>query len=134
MTVTTTTAAFFAWALIISIIFNWYWSLKLGKANTDRDNLKRIIEHNSRHASAVETLLISGILEKANLPGDPPPLDYTKWSNLVELYDDYDMLPYEIPAQITTDNDNRPAVYWKVTNINELDAYVIARLWLAGVL
>ena len=112
-------------ALIVGALFN---------AKADADIQRRINTHNNQRHADEMALLISAIVAKANLPGEPPPLDPTKWSALLDLYDDPDLMTDNIPAQITTDHDDRPAVYWKITNLNELDAYQIARLWLAGVL
>lgn len=112
-------------ALIVGALFN---------AKADADIQRRINVHNNKeHAREIATL-ISAIVAKANLPGEPPPLTLTKFRTLMDLYDDFDLMPYDIPAQVVIDNDQVSAVYWKVTNINELDAYVIARLWLAGIL
>lgn len=113
-------------ALVVGALFN---------AKADADIQRRINTHNNQRHADEMALLISAIVAKANLPGEPPPLDPTKWSALLDLYDDLYLMPYPIPAQITTDiQSERAVVYWKVTNINELDTYVIARLWLAGVL
>ena len=112
-------------ALIVGALFN---------AKADADIQRRINTHNNQRHADEMALLISAIVAKANLPGEPPPLTLTKFRTLMDMYDDFDLMPYDIPAQVVIDNDQVSAVYWKVTNINELDAYVIARLWLAGVL
>ena len=112
-------------ALIVGAFFN---------AKADADIQRRINVHNNHEYERQLATLVSAIVTKANLPGEPPPFNSKKWSALIDLYDDPDLMTYNIPAQITTDHDDRPAVYWKITNLNELDAYQIARLWLAGVL
>lgn len=112
-------------ALIVGALFN---------AKADADIQRRINTHNNQRHADEMALLISAIVAKANLPGEPPPLTLTKFRTLMDMYDDFDLMPYDIPAQVVIDNDQVSAVYWKVTNINELDAYVIARLWLAGIL
>jgi hypothetical protein len=83
---------------------------------------------------AQEAIFITGILQKAQLRDPLPPLNSTKWSRLIELYDDPAMMAYGVPAQITTDHDDRPAVYWKRTSVNEFESYELARLWLAEIL
>lgn len=133
MTVTTTTAALLAWAFIISLFLNWYWSGKTAQLRDACDLQKRINEKNTKHEARHSATLIAAILDHAQLTRLPP-LNSKKWATLQDLYASYEFEPYNIPAQVTTDHDNRPAVYWKVTNVNELSAYELARLWLAGVL
>ena len=112
-------------ALIAGAMFN---------ARADADIQRRINVHNNKEYAREMAAIVSAILAKANLPGEPPPLTLTKFHTLMDMYDDFDLMPYDIPAQVVIDNDQVSAIYWKVININELDAYVIARLWLAGVL
>ena len=112
-------------ALIAGAMFN---------ARADADIQRRINVHNNKEYAREMAAIISAILAKANLPAEPPPLDRAKWATLVDLYDTPELMAYAIPAQVTTDHDAACTIYWKVININELDAYVIARLWLAGVL
>jgi len=111
-------------ALLAGAMFN---------ARTDADIQRRINQHNAERYAGEGNRLVAAILAKANVT-ELPALNAWSWSALMDLYDDPDLMPYEIPAQMTTDHDGDPAVYWKVTHIHELDDYVIARLWLAGIL
>lgn len=134
MTVSPALAALLAWALLLSLFFNWYWSRKLVQTKHGLDNIVRVSSHNSLHAANHEAILITSILERANLPNKLPALDSKKFAALRDLYATYEFEGYDIPAQLTTDHDDRPAVYWKITELNELTAYEIARLWLARVI
>lgn len=133
MTVTTTAAALLTWAFALSLFFNWFW---LGKLNQYRDAYKlelEINEHNAQHFKYIETILVNGILERANVT-ELPTLTFDKWLTLNELYHGSDLKVYRVPADQTTDNNKGTSFYWSVADVNELEAYEVARLWLAGVL
>ena len=133
MTVTTTAAALLAWAFALSLFFNWYW---FGKLNQYRDSYKlelEINEHNARHFKYIEAILVNGILERANVT-ELPTLTFDKWITLNELYHGSDLKVYRVPANQHTDNNKGTVFYWSVADVNELEAYEVARLWLAGVL
>jgi hypothetical protein len=134
MTVTTTTAALLAWAFALSIFLNFYWATKLARTKDALETNIRISAHNSDYHARAESTWVAEVLTKAQLTDPLPPLNASKWSRLVDLYDDPELMAYDIPAQITTDHDDRPAVYWKRTSVSEFEAYELARLWLNGVL
>ncbi len=134
MTVSPALAALLAWAFLVSLILNWYWSRKLAEAKADLDTVIRISAHNTDNHFRVEANWVSEVLSKAQLTDPLPALNSTKFRTLQDLYASDEMQAYRNPAQITTDHDDRPAVYWKITSHNELDAYELARLWLNGVL
>lgn len=127
MTVTTVALA----ALIVAVII---MALVISKQLTQLTGLSHVLHQTSRTNADHEALLIAAVVNKAQLPGELSPLDSKKWSTLMDLYDEPYLMGYTIPAQITTDENDTPTVYWKITNVNELSAYEIARLWLAGVL
>lgn len=133
MTVTVTTAALLAWAFIISLFLNWYWSRALARTKTGLDQIVRVSSHNSMHHANVEALLVSGILDRAELH-KLPPLDSKKLKTIQDIYSAYDMEPYDIPARVTETNDGQPVVYWNCNYVTDLTAYELARLWLARVL
>lgn len=134
MTVTPLVATLLAWAAGISVFLNFYWSYKLAKTKDALDLAVRISAHNSDYHARAESNWVAEVLNKAQLTDPLPPLDSKKWSALVDLYDDPELMAYNIPAQITTDHDDRPAVYWKRTSVNDFEAYELARLWLNGIL
>jgi hypothetical protein len=135
MTVTTTTAALLAWAFAASLFLNWYWSSKLADCRDTCDKLKRINESNQREYARERAIFVSSIVNFcANDNRKLPALNSKLWSRMQDLYDDPQLMVYSIPAQITTDHDDRPSIYWKVADINELDAYQIARMWCVGII
>ncbi len=121
-------------ALIVLILAVCYMAYVINRQLAQIVTLTNVVGSNSRHHAAIEAGLISGILNKAQLTDPLPALDARKWAALQTLYDTPDMMPYNLPAQVTTDHDDRPAVYWKRTSVNEFEAYELVRLWLAGVL
>lgn len=134
MTVNLSLVIIAVWAFGMSLFLNWYWSRKLVEANHERETLKRIIESNNRTAARAQAEFIAGIVNRIQ-PTALPKLDSKKWRAIVDLYNLPEMaFNYRCPAQITTDHDERPTVFWKITDVNELTSYEIARLWIVGVL
>lgn len=133
MTVSTTAAALLTWAFSLSLFFNWFW---LGKLNQYRDSYElelEINEHNARHFKHIEETLVNNVVEIANVT-ELSKLTYEKYIVLSDLYEMPDLKQFRVPAYQITDNKNGTAFYWNITDVNELEAYEIARLWLRGVL
>jgi len=122
------------WAFLLCAAGCVWFSSRLADRRTQCDTYKRIIKHNEVAYEKTLALFISGILERAQIKDPLPPLNHTKLTTIIDLYKTGDLVNENLPAQITTDNDDRPVVYWKVTSVNQLPAYELARLWLAGIL
>lgn len=134
MTVTPLTFYALLWAFLLCAAGCVWFSSRLADRRQQSDTYKRIIKHNETAYEKTLALFISGILERAQIKDPLPPLNHTKLKTIIELYKTGDLVNEDIPAQITTDHDDRPVVYWKVTSVNQLPAYELARLWLAGIL
>ena len=121
-------------AFLLCAALALFFSSRLADRRDQCDTYKRIIKSNLDAHEKTLALFISGILARANLTDPLPSLNHSKLKTIIALYNTGDLINETIPAQITTDNNDRPSVYWKITSVNQLPAYELARLWLAGVL
>ncbi len=134
MTVTPITFYALLWAFLLCAVGCLWFSSRLADRRDQCDTYKRIIKHNETAYEKTLALFIAGILERAQIKDPLPPLNHTKLKTIIDLYSTGDLCNDPVPAQITTDQDDRPVVYWKHTSVNQLPAYELARLWLAGIL
>lgn len=134
MTVNPLTFYALLWAFLLCAGGCLFFSSRLADYRERSDTYKRIIKHNETAYEKTLALFISGILTRANITDPLPPLNHSKLKTIIDLYNTGDLVNEDVPAQITTDQEDRPVVYWKHTSVNQLPAYELARLWLAGIL
>ena len=134
MTVTPITFYALLWAFLLCAAGCVFFSSRLADRRDQCDQLKRIVNVNEVEHQRELAIFVSGILDRAKFGNALPGLDSKKWSAMQDLYDDPQLIAETIPAQITTDTDDRPVIYWKHLSPNGLTAYELARLWLAGIL
>lgn len=133
---TVTPLLFYAliWAFLLCAGGCVFYASRLADRRQQCDTYKRIIKHNETAHDKTLALFISGILVRAQIKDPLPSLNHTKLKIMIDLYSTGDLVNENVPAQITTNDHDRPVVYWKITSVNELPAYELARLWLAGIL